>query len=143
MGRAGHGRYVMQSGGALARAVLAIGLLLAALLPARPAQAETLLRARLNADIISTMPGMRRDENTDAVLLHIVEGLVAYREDGSVGPMLAKSWSLSQDGRIYTFALRDGVNFHNGAKLAADDVLWSFHWYLNPANHWRCLSALQ
>ena len=88
------------------------------------------------------MPGMRRDENTDAVLLHIVEGLVASREDGSVGPMLAKSWNVSQDGRVYTFALRDGVRFHNGAPLTADDVLWSFHWYLEPANHWRCLSAL-
>src|SRR5882757_5344251 len=132
----------MRSGGALARAVTAICLLLVVLLPARPAWAETLLRTRLNADIVSTMPGMRRDENTDAVLMHIVEGLVAYREDGSVGPMLAKSWSVSQDGRIYTFALRDGVRFHNGAPLTADDVLWSFHWYLEPANHWRCLSAL-
>jgi peptide/nickel transport system substrate-binding protein len=131
----------MRPGGAR-KVVTAIGLLLVVLLPACPAWAETLLRTRLNADIVSTMPGMRRDENTDAVLLHIVEGLVAYHEDGSVGPMLAKSWSLSQDGRVYTFALRDGISFHNGVKLAADDVLWSFHWYLNPANHWRCFSAL-
>jgi peptide/nickel transport system substrate-binding protein len=64
----------MRSGGALARAMTTIGLLLAASFTARPASAETLLRARLNADIVSTMPGMRRDENTDAVLLHIVEG---------------------------------------------------------------------
>lgn len=132
----------MRLGGALARAVTVIGLL-AALLAAQPASAETVLRARLNADIVSTMPGMRRDENTDAVLLHIVEGLVASREDGSVGPMLAKSWTVSPDGRIYTFALRDGVSFHNGARLTADDVLWSFHWYLEPQNHWRCLSALK
>jgi peptide/nickel transport system substrate-binding protein len=131
----------MRCGGAL-KAVTAIGLLLAALLPARPAGAETLLRARLNADIVSTMPGMRRDENTDAVLLHIVEGLVASREDDSVGPMLAKSWSVSPDGRVYTFVLRDGVVFHNGAPLTADDVLWTFRWYMEPANHWRCLSAL-
>ena len=132
----------MQAGGALARAMTAVVLLLATLLAARPACAETLLRTRLNADIVSTMPGMRRDENTDAVLLHIVEGLVASREDGSVGPMLAKSWTVSPDGRIYSFALRDDVSFHNGAKLTADDVLWSFHWYLEPANHWRCQSAL-
>jgi peptide/nickel transport system substrate-binding protein len=131
----------MQAGGALVKTVVA-GLLLVALLAAGGASAETLLRTRLNADIVSTMPGMRRDENTDAVLLHIVEGLVASREDGSVGPMLAKSWTVSPDGRIYTFALRDGVSFHNGARLTADDVLWSFRWYLEPANHWRCLSAL-
>ncbi|HTC84170.1 MAG TPA: ABC transporter substrate-binding protein, partial [Rhizomicrobium sp.] len=133
----------MQVGGTPVKAVVATGLFLAALLAARPAWAETLLRARLNADIVSTMPGMRRDENTDAVLIHIVEGLVASREDGSVGAMLAKGWTVSPDGRVYTFALRDGVNFHNGAKLTAEDVLWSFHWYLEPKNHWRCLSALE
>jgi peptide/nickel transport system substrate-binding protein len=132
----------MRLGRTPAKAMAAIGLLFAVLFAARPVHAETLLRVRLNADIVSTMPGMRRDENTDAVLLHIVEGLVASREDGSVGPMLAKSWTVSPDGRVYTFALRDGVRFHNGAKLTADDVLWSFHWYLEPANHWRCLSAL-
>jgi peptide/nickel transport system substrate-binding protein len=112
------------------------------LLTMKSASAETVLRARLNSDIVSTMPGMRRDENTDAVLLHVVEGLVAIREDGSVGPLLAKSWSISADQRVYTFALRDGVTFHNGAKLTAADVLWSFHWYLNPQNHWRCLAPL-
>lgn len=112
------------------------------LLVAGPATAETVLRARLNADIVSTMPGMRRDENTDAVLMHVVEGLVASRENGEVGPLLAKSWTVSTDGRIYAFSLRDGVRFHNGVKLTSADVAWSLHWYLAPANHWRCLPSL-
>jgi hypothetical protein len=73
----------MRLGRTPAKAMAAIGLLFAVLFAARPVHAETLLRVRLNADIVSTMPGMRRDENTDAVLLHIVEGLVASREDGS------------------------------------------------------------
>ena len=100
-----------------------------------------LLRARLNSDIVSTNPGTRRDENTDGVLLHIVEGLVASREDGSVGPMLASRWSVSPDGRVYTFTLRPEVVFHNGAPLTATEVIWSLQRYLKPETRWRCLEV--
>ena len=81
------------------------------------AQADTTLRVGLNADIRSTEPGVNRDENTDTVILHIVEGLVAHREDASVGPLLAREVQVSDDGLTYTFKLREGVRFHNGATL--------------------------
>lgn len=123
--------------GALALAVAALSL--AALSHPAVARADTLLRARLNADIASTNPGVRRDENTDAVLLHVVEGLVAYREDLSVGPLLAERWDVSDGGRAYTFHLRPGVRFHNGAPLTSAEVVWSFRRYLDPKTHWRCL----
>jgi peptide/nickel transport system substrate-binding protein len=101
-----------------------------------------ILRAHLNSDIVSTDPGTRRDENTDGVLLHIVEGLVGSREDGSVGPMLASHWTISPDGRVYTFALRPEVIFHNGAPLTAAEVVWSLQRYLKPETRWRCLEVL-
>jgi peptide/nickel transport system substrate-binding protein len=107
-----------------------------------PARAETVLRAWLNSDIRSTEPGVNRDENTDAVMMHVFEGLVAFREDTSVGPMLADSIDVSPDGLTYTFRLRDGVKFHNGAPLTAEDVVWSWRRYLDPATHWRCLPDL-
>lgn len=105
---------------------------------ALPATAERVLRARLNSDIASVDPGMKRDENTDAVLLHLVEGLVASREDGSVAPLLASSWSIAPDGRSYKFTLRRGVRFHNGAPLTSAEVVWSLKRYFGPASHWRC-----
>jgi peptide/nickel transport system substrate-binding protein len=105
---------------------------------APPAVSGSVLRSRLNADIVSSDPGMKRDANTDAVLLHVVEGLVAAREDGSVGPMLASSWTISPDGKTYRFALRPGVHFHNGAPLTAADVKWSLDRYLAPGSRWRC-----
>src|SRR3546814_9539840 len=83
--------------------------LLSACSPAAPEPEGSMLRARLNADIISSDPGMKRDANTDAVILHVVEGLVAAREDGSVGPMLADRWTVSPDGRTYRVHLRAGV----------------------------------
>ncbi|EJN10635.1 ABC-type dipeptide transport system, periplasmic component [Bradyrhizobium sp. YR681] len=104
------------------------------------AGAETLLRTRLNADIRSTDPGTNRDANTDGVIGHVVEGLVAFRDDTSIGPMLADSWTVSNEGKTYTFRLRQGVKFHNGATMTADDVVWSLKRWLDPATQWRCLS---
>ncbi|HEX7924548.1 MAG TPA: ABC transporter substrate-binding protein [Bradyrhizobium sp.] len=120
-----------------------VGLLaLSAMLTVAPlrADAETLLRTRLNADIRSTDPGTNRDANTDGVMAHIVEGLVAFRDDTSIGPMLADSWTVSNDGKTYTFHLRQGVKFHNGAGMIADDVIWSLKRWLDPTTQWRCLS---
>lgn len=104
------------------------------------AQAQTTLRVGLNADIRSTEPGVNRDENTDTVMLHIVEGLVAHREDASVGPLLAREVQRADDGLTYTFKLREGVHFQNGATLTADDVKWTWERYLNPKTQWRCLA---
>jgi peptide/nickel transport system substrate-binding protein len=104
---------------------------------AQPA-ADT-LRVRLNADIRSTDPGVNRDANSDAVVMHMVEGLVAFREDTSVGPMLAESVTVAPDGLAYTFRLRDGVRFHNGAPLTAEDVAFAWKRYMDPATQWRCL----
>ena len=132
-----------QFGVTLARAKCAPAFCAAAILamPAVAANAPpTVLRVALNADILSTNPGVLRDENTDAVLLHVAEGLVAPRHDGSIAPMLARKWTVSSDGRSYTFALRQGVTFHNGASMTSADVVWSLQRYISPATHWRCLS---
>ncbi|HRP74719.1 MAG TPA: ABC transporter substrate-binding protein [Rhodocyclaceae bacterium] len=94
----------------------------------------------LNNDIRSTSPGVNRDANTDSVMMHVVEGLVAYREDGTPAPMLAHDIRLSDEGRAYTFTLREGVRFHNGAVLTSADVVWTWRRYLDPATGWTCLS---
>lgn len=115
-----------------------LALLAGLLVAASPVGAEKLLRARLNSDIASTNPGVIRDENTDAVMMHMVEGLVAYREDASIAPLLASRWELSTDGRTYTFHLRPNLRFHNNAPLTSADVVWSFRRYLDPDTRWRC-----
>ncbi|HSV53184.1 MAG TPA: ABC transporter substrate-binding protein [Burkholderiaceae bacterium] len=119
-------------------ALVLLGCCLAAGALAQP-QAN-MLRVRLNADIRSTDPGLNRDSNTDGVMMHMVEGLVAYREDTSVGPLLAQSVDVSPDGKTYTFKLRQGLKFHNGAPLTADDVLFAWNRYMKPENNWRCLT---
>ncbi len=112
---------------------------LAAALAVAPAVAQTTIKAALNADIRSIDPGVNRDDVTDTVILHIVEGLVAMRENGTIGPLLAEKYSVSSDGLTYTFTLRSGVKFHNGAALTSADVLWSWNRYMDPKTNWRCL----
>jgi peptide/nickel transport system substrate-binding protein len=60
--------------------------------------------------------------------------LVALDWDGRTPiPYLAKSWSMSEDGKIYTFKLRDDVTFCSGKKFTADDVIYSFKRLKDPA----------
>ena len=53
--------------------------------------------------------------------------LVSYEEDLSAGPDLAESWETSSDGKTWRFNLRQGVTFHNGKSLTADDVIYSLN----------------
>lgn len=97
------------------------------------------IRVAANSEIRGTNPGVNRDANTDTVLLHMIEGLVGYRDDGTPAPLLAQSIDVSRDGKTYTFKLRPGVKFHNGAPLTSADVVWSWKRYLDPATKWLCL----
>jgi peptide/nickel transport system substrate-binding protein len=103
------------------------------------ASAQTITYA-LNQDPRSTNPGVNRDGNTDAVTLHMVEGLVGYDEKGEAKPMLAREVTVSPDGKTYTFKLRKGVKFHNGAEMTSADVLWSWNRYMDAKTQWRCTS---
>lgn len=54
------------------------------------------------------------------------ECLMNTTPEGTVEPALAESYEMSEDGRSYTFTLRDGVTFSSGDPLEADDVVYSF-----------------
>jgi peptide/nickel transport system substrate-binding protein len=62
----------------------------------------------------------------DSVLYsNVFEGLTRFGSDGSVNPGLAKSWEISEDGKTYTFMLNEGVTFHDGSAMDAEDVKFS------------------
>jgi peptide/nickel transport system substrate-binding protein len=56
-------------------------------------------------------------------------------------PMLATSWSHNGDGSVWTFNLRPGVTFHNGASMTADDVVYTFQQLSDPKNASNALSV--
>lgn len=57
-----------------------------------------------------------------ALIDNVYQGLVARDDDGGVEPSLASDWTVTDDGRTYTFTLEQGVTFHDGAEFGADDV---------------------
>src|SRR5436190_19645251 len=62
----------------------------------------------------------------EVVHYNVLEGLTKINMDGSVTPLLAESWSIDPDGKVYTFRLRRGVKYHDGEAFDASDVKFSF-----------------
>src|SRR5690349_17456471 len=65
----------------------------------------------------------------------IHNALLELDENFNLIPTLASSYTASPDGLAYTFKLLHGVKFHDGTELTADDVKYTYEWYMNPANH--------
>ena len=58
------------------------------------------------------------------VTTQVFETLVEYNPaTGAFDPLLAQSWAVSGDGRVWTFTLRSGVTFHDGTPLTSDAVV--------------------
>jgi peptide/nickel transport system substrate-binding protein len=97
------------------------------------------VRFALSNDTPTSMPGnILRNADTDEILANVVESLVALKGDLSVGPMLANSWDISPDGKRYTFHLRHGVRFHNGAPLTSAEVKWSYAFWMKSQTGYVC-----
>jgi peptide/nickel transport system substrate-binding protein len=73
--------------------------------------------------------------NDFRILMNIYDGLVRYKDSTlEVEPALAESWTISDDGTNYTFKLREGVKFHDGAPLNAPAIKFNFDRMLDE-NH--------
>jgi peptide/nickel transport system substrate-binding protein len=62
----------------------------------------------------------------------VFNGLTRIDQNWKTQPDLASSWTSNEDFTVWTFKLRDGVKFHNGKPLTADDVVWTFKRILDP-----------
>ena len=61
------------------------------------------------------------------ILMNVYDGLVRYRSGTlKVEPGLAESWTISDDGKVYTFSLRQGIKFHDGSPFNAEAVKFYF-----------------
>jgi peptide/nickel transport system substrate-binding protein len=61
----------------------------------------------------------------EVLYANVFEGLTRISPQGEVLPDLAESWTVSDDGKAYTFKLHSGVKFHDGTDFGADDVKFS------------------
>jgi len=70
-------------------------------------------------------PAVGTDFSDTMAIVQLYDTLIFPNLDGSIRPHLAEKWNISDDFLTYTFHLRDGVKFHNGDELSAEDVVFS------------------
>ena len=136
-----------RTGSALSRRTLLAASAVAGLLPAglmslEQARAQGVtpkrggtLTSLLNPEPAVLIMGVNNQAPTLICGSKIYQGLFEYGFDLAPRPLLAKSWELSDDKRTYTFHLQEGVTFHDGQPMTADDVIFSimkFHFELAP-----------
>lgn len=63
----------------------------------------------------------------------LYDNLVVQLPDGSIKPWLAKEWTVSDDGKSYTFKLREDVKFHDGTPFNAEAVKYNLDRVIDPA----------
>jgi oligopeptide transport system substrate-binding protein len=107
-------------------------------------RSETLRRSELDARFGGTYrralannpatldPGFVSDIYSRTIVTQISEGLVKFDAHLNPIPALAEFWEASRDGRIWTFTLRQGVQFHHGREVTAQDFVYSFTRLLSP-----------
>lgn len=79
----------------------------------------------IQQDIDSLDPHKATAAGTKEILFNIFEGLVKPDENGNLICAVASDYSISDDGLVYTFTLRDNVKFHNGNTVTGEDVKYS------------------
>lgn len=117
-------------------AALALSLLMVLSLAACSKPAETTAPAKtVRTDLNYAVTGAPETNDphgnskdaTQQLAHWVYDSLITIGGDGKVTPGIAEKWDTSADGLTWTFTLRDGVKFHNGAAVTADDVVWSIN----------------
>jgi peptide/nickel transport system substrate-binding protein len=86
-----------------------------------------------NEEPLSLDPIVPSDNGSIWVIYQIFDQLTTVNEDSSgIAPSLAESWEMSSDGTVYTFAIKQGVMFHDGSPMTIDDVIFSLQRVFDP-----------
>jgi len=109
----------------LKRAALAAALPLALVLPAASAQAQSTLRVVMHSDLKIVDPIWTTAYITRNHGYMIYDTLFATDATGKVQPQMVDRWTVSPDGLVYTMTLRDGLLWHDGAPVTAEDCVAS------------------
>ncbi len=101
------------------------------------ASAETILRRGIGAEPGTLDPASGDSINQVRLDADLYEGLTAIGPGGHVVPGQAESWTVSPDGLVWSFTLREHLAWSNGAPLTAGDFVYSFRRLVDPANGFR------
>ena len=118
---------------------LALSTALALLTSLSPALAETPtpggnMIVSYKDDVATLDPAIGYDWQNWSMIKSVFDGLMDYAPGTTdLRPGLAESFEISEDGLTYTFKLRQGVKFHNGREMTAEDVVYSIKRVIDPA----------
>ena len=84
-------------------------------------------------DPLTLDPALISDAGSHDFILQIFSGLVTLDDNLQPVPDIAKSWTISADGTVYTFTLKQGVKFQDGRDVTANDFKYSWERACNPA----------
>ncbi|WP_082726553.1 ABC transporter substrate-binding protein [Limnochorda pilosa] len=120
-------------------ALIALILIAAGLSAGAQEAPEPVYGGTLRVAIAAEPPGLDPTISTSQEIARMVydnvhQGLVRIDRHGRIVPALAKRWTISPDGKVYTFTLREGVRFHDGSGFDAADVLEMLQRATNPAS---------
>ena len=87
---------------------------------------KNVLRINVASEPDSFFPWESAAADTAAIYYNIFDGLLSFDEKGALHPALAESYEISDDKLTYTFHLRQGVKFHNGADFSSADCLYTY-----------------
>ncbi len=93
---------------------------------------DTTRLVQLFVDPPTLDPHLTTDATSARIIVEVFGGLVTIDRNLDIVPDLAESWNISDDGRVYTFNLREGAKFHDGKPVTAHDVQWSLERVTNP-----------
>lgn len=97
----------------------------------------------MTQDLTSLDPHTISDAGTRDVVFNLYEGLVKPASDGTLVPAVAEKYEISDDAKVYTFTLRDGVTFHDGTPVTAEDVKYSIDRYAEIQGGTSAFSMLE
>lgn len=111
-------------------ATTAVGLVMAATAQEARAQTprDTVVMAKQIDDIISLDPGEAFEASGSEAVANLYDKLLEYdlKDVSKISGTLAQSWSVSGDGRTYTFKIKPNLKFHSGNPVTAADAAWSY-----------------
>ena len=112
-------------------ATVALALAAAVAVAADPVAAQQRKDSVVLAMVLEPAPGLDPTVASAAAIgevvhMSVLEGLTKIQMDGRVTPLLAVSWTVDPDGKVYTFKLRRNVKFHDGEAFDASDVQFTF-----------------
>ena len=78
------------------------------------------------SDVLTLDPMLDTSPIGVNVFRNVFDALTRIEADGSVTPLLAVSWSASEDTKTWEFTIRTNAKFHDGQPITADDIVWNY-----------------